>query len=727
MAQVYLADMLHTDDTSLRLVALKLIHPHLAQDQNFLRKFEFEARLGGRLIHENIVQLLDFDNSSDRPFLVMEYVEGATLDRIIAFCRRSRKALPLPTIAALLDHLLRGLDFAHALNDPISGKPLHVLHRDLKPSNILINHRGVAKITDFGIARAADRPFETDAGVLQGTASYMAPEQLKGRKDQGPPLDLWSVGVILYEMLRLEPLFQGSLAEVISKIVLEDVRPRLMALSGVPPELRAILTRLLNPEPEQRYQSARDARTDLKPLRKELGSDSWDWDELFEELEAGGDTETNMPVETGGQMKRVQLGTLPGMDDSLRDQAPTQADVPLPGRAADRGPAAAFDLAQASPRAQLRARALAASPTDDQISAPTDVFALPSPDVRRQQRLNSTPERLDRVSDDGIHPARPHTGFTTDFKEAVVLDAIQTHQPRAGTSNIAPWDRAEGTVRRERTRPVSPTAPTDEPLFGELEMPLSSSPSQDVTVMRFLEPESTENDEVPTTIKPMPRREKEVYSPPRPVHFEPEPPAAMEPAEAPSSRGAWYAVAAAAVLATLGGSAYVYSLSIAPTPPPRVFAAVTPMPIPVDNDGPTLEPQDAAPRPKTARRSTTPALPMGERQAQAQAPGSEPAPAAPHEAPAGAPASVPAAEAAPEVAPARLNIKMRPGGTILLNGKAVDSPALNDYPVPPGHYTIQLEPSLRVHQPVSFDVDLKPGQVLVRHYDFNARDWILKQ
>jgi len=241
-----------------RPVALKMLHPTLTVDGDFLRRFEREAKTLARLNHENIVNVIDFFEHENRYFLALEFVEGETLSRRLRRCARQGRFFSVGEAAAVAWQVAQALAFAHDRG---------IIHRDLKPDNIMLTSRGRAKVMDFGIARTLGGSTDTETGTRVGTPDYMAPEQLKGQSADARS-DLFSLGVILYEMISgRRPYSQSDLLRSDGgngpEIVWDD--------SILPPgngRLRPILTRLLAVEADQRYATANDL---LDDMRRQLG------------------------------------------------------------------------------------------------------------------------------------------------------------------------------------------------------------------------------------------------------------------------------------------------------------------------------------------------------------------------------------------------------------------------------------------------------------------------
>ncbi|MEA2225532.1 MAG: eukaryotic-like serine/threonine-protein kinase [Solirubrobacteraceae bacterium] len=238
MAGVYLAE----DQLLGRQVAVKLLHHHFAEDQEFVERFRREASSAAGLSHQNIVGIFDRGEWEGTYYIAMEYVAGRSLKTIV------REHGPLAPAQAidLVIQILRGARFAHRRG---------VVHRDLKPHNVILDEEGRARVTDFGIARAGASDM-TLTGSIMGTAQYLSPEQAQGYMVSGAS-DLYSIGVILYELLTGVVPFDGETAVAIAfKQVSAQARPPSEVNPAVPPALDAVVLRALAKDPAQRYADA---------------------------------------------------------------------------------------------------------------------------------------------------------------------------------------------------------------------------------------------------------------------------------------------------------------------------------------------------------------------------------------------------------------------------------------------------------------------------------------
>jgi serine/threonine-protein kinase len=253
MADVFLARDLLLD----RLVAIKVLFPEFATDPNFVERFRREAQSAANLTHPNIVAVYDWGKYANTYFMAMEYVQGRTLADIL----RANGHVNSVQAAEIANEVAAALGNAHA-----SG----VVHRDIKPANILIGANGQVKVADFGIARAMNAPSEnnlTQVGSVMGTATYFSPEQAQGAQPD-PRSDLYSLGIVLYEMVAGKPPFAGENPVSIAYKQVHDLpQPLNQLVADVPRPFEAIVAKLLAKDPNMRYPNADSLRDDLRRYR----------------------------------------------------------------------------------------------------------------------------------------------------------------------------------------------------------------------------------------------------------------------------------------------------------------------------------------------------------------------------------------------------------------------------------------------------------------------------
>ncbi len=252
MADVYLAN----DEDLERLVAIKILDKRFARDEEFISRFQRETRAAAGLNHPNIVNIHDRGRTDSSYYIAMEYLEGESLHEIIS----NEGGIDPTEVVSIAEQILKALQFAHERD---------VIHRDIKPHNMIMNDRGEVKVTDFGIARAgASSTKVTTTGSILGTANYMSPEQAAG-KEVTSSSDLYSLGIVLYEMLTGQVPFDGdNLMTVAMKHLNETPEPPGDFVPEIPDQLDVITMKALAKNPQQRYENADEFLLDIEKLKK---------------------------------------------------------------------------------------------------------------------------------------------------------------------------------------------------------------------------------------------------------------------------------------------------------------------------------------------------------------------------------------------------------------------------------------------------------------------------
>lgn len=241
-----------------RPVALKVMDSRYSGDQQFLARFQREARAVARLKDPGVVAVYDQGIDGRNPFLVMELVEGGTLRELL----RERGPMPPHAVAAVLAPVLGGLAVAHRAG---------LVHRDVKPENVLISDDGEVKIADFGLVRAVAEAKITSTSVILGTAAYLSPEQVSSG-DAGPRSDVYAVGILAYELLTGQTPFTGDNALAVAYQRMDhDVPPPSAAIAGVPTQFDDLVTRATARDPAERFADAQDMGAELADIADELG------------------------------------------------------------------------------------------------------------------------------------------------------------------------------------------------------------------------------------------------------------------------------------------------------------------------------------------------------------------------------------------------------------------------------------------------------------------------
>jgi TonB family protein len=235
-----------------RLVALKTITAGVAEDPDLMERFYQEAKTAGALQHPNVVTIYEMAEADGAPFIAMEYLEGESLDQLIA----RRAPLPVAQKLGFIVQACHALDYAHERG---------IIHRDIKPANIMLTRDGIVKVVDFGIARLADTS-KTQTGTVLGTFAYMSPQQFQGRHADAQS-DVWSIGVVLYELLACRKPFAGDHhASLLMSILQDDPPPLQSLLPECPAPVEEIVRKALRKDISERYSSMEALLLELEPV-----------------------------------------------------------------------------------------------------------------------------------------------------------------------------------------------------------------------------------------------------------------------------------------------------------------------------------------------------------------------------------------------------------------------------------------------------------------------------
>jgi serine/threonine-protein kinase len=241
-----------------KLVAIKTILPKFAADIRFQEMFLDEARIAARIEHMNVAQILDLGEEHEILYLAMEYVDGDAVSKLNRACQKKGIKIPTGIVLRILADTCAGLHEAHELKDA-TGRLLEIVHRDVSPHNVLVSTKGIAKLIDFGIAKARSRVgTDTNSGVLKGKIQYMAPEQALGRPVDRRA-DVWAVGAIIYHLLAGKPPYEGD-NQLATLHLLGSGRPPVPLPHDVHPSIAGVVRKALAHSPENRYATAADLR-----------------------------------------------------------------------------------------------------------------------------------------------------------------------------------------------------------------------------------------------------------------------------------------------------------------------------------------------------------------------------------------------------------------------------------------------------------------------------------
>ncbi|MEM6989882.1 MAG: serine/threonine-protein kinase [Myxococcota bacterium] len=438
-----------------KLVVLKRIHPHLADDPGFVEMFLDEARLAGQLDHPNVVQVFDIGEGDDGVFFAMEYLDGLDVRRLIAECG----ALPLAHAVAIAVGAASGLHYAHT-KVGLDGKPLAVIHRDVSPNNIIVTFEGAVKLLDFGIAKATSNQRHTQQSRLKGKVAYMSPEQCAGSR-LGASSDVFALGTVLYEMTTGRRPFEGDtefalMSEILNRRVVAPSEHR----PEIPPDLEAIVLGALERAPERRFESAGAMRRALESFARDarypasaadLGEFAREHAPPDEDVDASTDVPMGLDAATGTAPTVAAAETLPPRPPARRRSAWLAAGLVATG-------AAALVL--------LQGQTVPDAPTGTAAEPePAAVAGAPAPPMRAPASTPPTPPPVEREPPEpppvelALEPSTPDAGEAAAVVEPRPTEAparpvrTRARRPRPAKRTGAPPRVVDGNewvpIRRE--------------------------------------------------------------------------------------------------------------------------------------------------------------------------------------------------------------------------------------------------------------------------------------
>jgi serine/threonine-protein kinase len=378
-------------------VVLKRILPALAQDPAFVRMLVDEAHIASTLNHSNLVQVLDLGKAGDQYFLVLEFVDGWSLEQVRRRAQKAKLKLPVPLALSIVGALCRGLAYVHTRER--NGKPLGIVHRDVTPQNVLLSQQGEVKLADFGVAKAVDRSEKSATGIIKGKLAYMSPEQTRAAPLDGRS-DLFSVGTVLYLLTAGKKPFDGPTdVDVIKQV--RRARPEKLStlIKDFNPDVERLINRALRADPAKRWKSAEQMADRIDAILVKLGQPSGPaplkrWLETLAERD-GDKPPTADAAAAADPSIAVELGSLDLELQEVAEVAPTIVE-PDPGALIEtrpERPRRPEPAAPAAPTRWLRRMAIAAALLLVAMGA-TFYFALPHLPARVRQPIDSWLRRL---------------------------------------------------------------------------------------------------------------------------------------------------------------------------------------------------------------------------------------------------------------------------------------------------------------------------------------------
>ncbi|MEO8844540.1 MAG: serine/threonine-protein kinase [Kofleriaceae bacterium] len=458
-----------------RVVALKRLLPHLAEDASFIKAFVREAKLASMLAHVNIVQIYELGRVGTEYFISMEYIEGRDIRRILRHARKVTGPAPIHVTVGLMLQLCEALDYAHTKVDD-DGSPLGLVHRDVSPSNLLVTSEGHLKVIDFGIAKAQSSTLRTQTGRVKGKLAYMAPEAISGSRDLDARSDVWACGVILHELLTARPLFASKNEyQTLMKVQRGDIMPPSTFNQGCTPELDAIVFKALARDPDDRFANALEMRDELQLVRRDYSLHTghrdvamWlDWAFSLEQPPgfSGNTLEPESQVRAPTPLPRHNPA-----DDEAVEMVWGTAEQEGP----DAGPIVLDDVPDVSEKHFLRAETYTTDPGDDVHSvdsvgdipahqpshgsrpagprAQTPVEEL-TPEIERPRARTSNPPPTSAARDSGL--SMDELFGLNDLDDAA--RTIAESHPRPRHTTVEPVVRFSKSQSMPTVRPPSPS------------------------------------------------------------------------------------------------------------------------------------------------------------------------------------------------------------------------------------------------------------------------------
>ncbi|MEK7705934.1 MAG: serine/threonine-protein kinase [Myxococcota bacterium] len=450
MAEVHLASYAGPEGFE-KHVAIKRLLPELVEEEGFVEMFLDEARLAARFNHPNIVQIFDLGEVAGSYFVAMEYVQGASLARLLRECERRSEHVPVAIAAKIVSETCSGLEYAHTFTLP-DGAALSLVHRDVSSHNVLLSDDGSVKLLDFGIAKATTNQHRTRTTSLKGKLAYMSPEQIQQNARLDRRSDLFSLGIVLFELLTgRRPFVSNTDVGVLTAVVNEPTPDPRSLVPDLPESMSAIVFRALQKDRSRRYQSAREMQTDLQRFLLEQGAvvDSYVLADFVRQLVPPPKPEA---APSSPLTNDTVVGELPA-DDGMQG-APSHAaeDQPAPTVRVQRPPAQSLRRALALAGALLlvgigaTATLIARGPESTTSSVPVHVpvqVQVPQPPIAVSAAAPAQQLPAATSNDTSPTPPKSQANARTPAEGVGWLDVITN-----------PWTEVEVNGRSRGTTPL---------------------------------------------------------------------------------------------------------------------------------------------------------------------------------------------------------------------------------------------------------------------------------
>jgi eukaryotic-like serine/threonine-protein kinase len=446
-----------------KLVVVKRILPHLAEEQEFVQMFFDEARIAAHLNHPNIAQIYDLGEAEGTYYIAMEYVHGDSVRSVNSRANMDRGGIPLALKCRIIADAAAGLDFAHRAKSS-SGQPMGLIHRDVSPQNILAGFNGSVKIIDFGVAKARGKVSHTLTGAIKGKYAYMSPEQARG-EPLDPRSDVFGLGIVFYELLTSTRLFKRETEnETLRAVVGAKIEPPSAITKGIPKALDVIVLKALARKRKERYESAGDFLLDVEDflIRQRLPSTNAHLAAFMQDLYADQLAAEKAAVEVSSATAKSALASKSASQSLSPSSSKSAEAVPLsPSRSGARTSASSASApSKPSISRPSGGRAVVVADLETRLSAtgPEDT----AQGVFFNAILNAVAERAGADAEPEVRSASSHRTFrdetaydTSDFLR-ILWRAAEQLAPQLKSANVAFYELGAACMQSLLKSPDNP-------------------------------------------------------------------------------------------------------------------------------------------------------------------------------------------------------------------------------------------------------------------------------